>query len=140
MKRSQQSAFNQREEGFGAVHTRSGAILIALGVFLLLMIHNIMPPPKMLGNRIKDGVINTTLIGIDDGAVFNVFKQKMAHIVLRHLRHDFGADMAATLHHRDDGDFIGVLSISREHCSRITCTWFAADKSLIHFADAGRIA
>ena len=104
------------------------------------MVNNIMPSAEMLGNRLKDGVINPALIGIDDGAIFNVFKKKMAHIVLRHLRHDFGADMAATLHHRDDGDFIGVLSISREHCSRITWTRLSAHKSLIHFADAGSVA
>ena len=35
MKRSQQSAFYQREKRFGPVHPGSGAILIALGVFLL---------------------------------------------------------------------------------------------------------
>lgn len=35
MKRSQQAAFYQREKGFGTVHSGGGAILIALGVFLL---------------------------------------------------------------------------------------------------------
>ena len=35
MKRSQQSAFYQREKRFGTVHPGGGAILIALGVFLL---------------------------------------------------------------------------------------------------------
>ena len=74
MERSQQAAFDQREERFGTVHTGGGAIRIALGVFLLGMVHNIMPSPKMFGNRIKDGVINPALIGIDDGAVLNVFK------------------------------------------------------------------
>ena len=74
MERSQQAAFDQREERFGTVHTGGGAIRIALGVFLLGMVHNIMPSPKMFGNRINDGVINPALIGIDDGAVLNVFK------------------------------------------------------------------
>ena len=60
----------------------------------------------MLGNRIKDGVINTALIGIDNGAIFNVFKKKMAHIVLRHIRHDFEADMASALQNRDDRKFL----------------------------------
>ena len=68
---------------------------MALGVLLLGVVHTIMPAPEMLGDGIKEGVINTALIGIDDGAIFNVFKKKMAHIVLRHLRHDFDADMAA---------------------------------------------
>jgi len=38
-------------------------------------------------------VINRALIGVDDGAIFNVFKNKMANIVLRHLRRDFDADI-----------------------------------------------
>src|SRR5476651_1240151 len=104
------------------------------------MVHDIMPSPEMLGNRIKDGVINAALIGIDDGAIFNVFKKKMAHIVLRHIRHDFDADMASALHHRDDWNFIGVLAIAGQHGSRITWTRFSAHKSLIHFADAGSVA
>ena len=94
----------------------------------------------MLGDRIKDGVINRALIGIDDGAIFNVFKKKMAHIVLRHIRHDFSADTASALHHRDDGDFIGVFPIARQCGWRITWTRFSAYKSLIHFADASRVA
>jgi hypothetical protein len=33
------------------------------------MVHNIMPSPEMLGNWIKNGVINPALIGINDGAI-----------------------------------------------------------------------
>ena len=69
MKRSQQTTLDQREEGFGTVHAGGGAIRIALSVFLLGMVHNVMPSPEMLGNRIKDGVINPALIGINDGAI-----------------------------------------------------------------------
>lgn len=76
------------------------------------MVHEIMPPAKLPGNRIKDGVINTALIGVDDGAIFNVLKQKMPHIVLRYLGHDFEADVAAPFQHRDHGNFIGVLAIT----------------------------
>src|SRR6478609_7895879 len=140
MKRSQQATFDQSEERFGTVHPRGSAIRIALGVFLLGMVHDIMPAPERLGNRIKDGVINSALIGVDDGAIFNVFKKKMAHIVLRHLRNDLGADMAATFHHCDDRNFIGVLSIAGQHSSRIAWSWFSAHKSLIHLADAGSVA
>src|SRR5208282_4557308 len=104
------------------------------------MVHNVMPSPEMLGNRIKDGVINTALIGIDDGAIFNVFKKKMAHIVLRYIRHNFDADMAAALQHRDDWNFIGVLAITGQHGSRITWTRLSAHKSLIHFADASGVS
>src|SRR5208282_1188363 len=104
------------------------------------MVHNVMPSTEMLCNRIKDGVINTALIGIDDGAIFNVFKKKMAHIVLRHLRHDFEADMAAAFHHGDDWRFIGVLAIAGQHGSRITWTRFSTHKSLIHLADASGVS
>src|ERR1700694_2030136 len=104
------------------------------------MVHTIMPSPEMLGHRIKDGVINRALIGIDDGAILNVFKKEMAHIVLRHIRHDLGADMASALHHRDDWNFIGVLSIAGQNGSRISWTWFSADKSLIDFADTRSVA
>src|SRR5882672_11319057 len=100
------------------------------------MVHDIMPPAQRPGKRIKDGVINTALIGIDDGAIFNVLKKKMAHIVLRYLGHDFEADLAAPFQHRDHGNFIGVLAIAGQHGSRITWTWFSAYKSLIHLADA----
>jgi len=129
MKRSQQSAFYQREERFGTVHAGGGAIRIVLGVLLLGMVHHIMPSPEMLGNRIKDGVINTALIGIDDGAILNVLKKKMANIVLRHIRHDFGADMATTFQHGDNRNFIGVLAIAGQNGSRILVVVFRPQKS-----------
>src|SRR5258705_8681474 len=92
------------------------------------MVHNIMPSPEMLGNRIEDGVINRALIGIDDGAILNVLKKKMAHVVLRHIRHDLGADMAATFHHCDNRNFIGVLSIAGQNGSRIPWCGFPPTK------------
>jgi len=104
------------------------------------MVNNIMPSAEMLGNRLKDGVINPALIGIDDGAIFNVFKKKMARIVLRHLRHDLGADMAAAFHHGADWNFKGVLALAGQHGSRIPWPWFSAHKRRIHFADACSVA
>jgi len=97
-------------------------------------------PHEMLGNRIKDGVINRALIGIDDGAILNVLEKKMAHIVLRYIWHDFDADMTSALQHRDDWNFIGVLAIAWQNGSRILWSWFSTHKSLIHFADASGVS
>ncbi len=85
-------------------------------------------------------MINTALIGIDDGAIFNVFQKEMAHVVLRYIGHDFEADVATPLQHRDHWNFIGVLAIAGQHGSRIARPWFPAHKSLIYFADASGVS
>ena len=59
----------------------------------------------MLDNRIKDAEVYNALIVVDDAFHFKFVEKEMAGIFLRHMRHDFGADLSPALRRRDEWGF-----------------------------------